>query len=271
MRALENANAFPLSGGALALGVLNIPYKTIVDLQDIPELIRIFEAPNGITIGSGVMLQDVVDSPAVPPIFKRAITRTLPPNIRNNTSVLESLLVPQPPPEWAAALAAYETTVTMLNYDHEYKQFTMAETTLTAGADAGKSLRDGLMMSLFIPTPHPAEVFGSTHIARTPAGNPIVNVTVAVKINPEDNTVNTAFAALCGVSQKVAVELLSLGDLCGKPLTAESIAAQAAQVPYVLDPPDNYLGSAEYRKTMAATLVRRALDEAAAHNPAANT
>lgn len=263
VRALENADAFPLNGGALALGVLDVPYTTIVDLQDIPELNNIFDNPNGVTIGSGVMLQSIVESAVVPGAFKQALTRAIPLNIRNNTSVLESLLVPKPPLEWLAMLAAYDVTITTIDYERAQHQFSMTETSLVVG-DMGRSLRHGLMMSIHIPMMTSSDAVGSAYIARTPAGDPIMNVAVAVKIKTGSNTVEGAFAALCGLSEQTPVEVLSLDELYNKPLSTDAISAQATQVPHVLDPPDNYLGSAAYRKAMSETLVRRALEDAAA-------
>ncbi|MEM6283617.1 MAG: FAD binding domain-containing protein, partial [Chloroflexota bacterium] len=68
-RALENASAFPLCGGALALGTLDIPYEVIVDVQEVPELNKIIKTPEGVSIGGAVKLQTIVDFPDVPVAF----------------------------------------------------------------------------------------------------------------------------------------------------------------------------------------------------------
>ncbi len=263
VRALENADAYPLCGGALALGTLKFPYDMIVDLQDIPDLVNIYPVDDGITIGSGVMLQQIVDTPDIPLAFRKALLRTLPPNIRNNTSVLETFMVENTPREWLAVLTAYDATITMMNFEGETVQFSFTESALVAGKEVGRRLRDGLMLSIFVPRMGTGEAIGSAYVARTPADEPIVNAAVAVRQH-SDGTVLGAFAAICGVSQYGdEVELLSMGELYRKPLTEENITMQADQVPHVIDPPSDYLGSAAYRKRMARVLVKRALLDAA--------
>lgn len=263
VRALENADAYPLCGGGLALGTLRFPYNTVVDLQDVPDLVNIYPVDDGITIGSGVMLQKIVDTPEIPLAFRKALLRTLPPNIRNNTSVLETFMVPNTPREWLAVLTAYDATITMMTFEGETVQFSFTESVLVAGKAAGRRLRDGLMLSIFVPGMEKGEAIGSAYVARTPADEPIVNVAVAVRQHT-DGTVLGAFAAICGVSQYDGeAELLSMGELYRKPLTEENITMQANQVPHVIDPPSNYLGSAAYRKRMAHVLVKRALMDAA--------
>lgn len=268
VRALENSDAYPLRGGALALGTLDFEHATVIDLQDVPELVSIYVVDDGVTIGGGVLLQQIVDTPEVPLAFRRSLLRTLPPNIRNNTSVLETFMVPNPPREWLATMAAYDATITMQDFDGGTKQFSLTESDLVAGKSVGRRIRNGLMISVFVPKMGKGEAIGSAYVARTPADEAIVNAAVAIRVDG-NGQVFGAFAAICGVSQYDEVELLSLGELYKQPLTAESIAHQAAMVPHVIEPPSDYLGSAAYRKQMAQVLVRRALEDAAAQLSAA--
>ncbi|MEL6149774.1 MAG: FAD binding domain-containing protein [Chloroflexota bacterium] len=263
VRALENASAFPLSGGALALGMLDVPYEVIVDVQNVPDLNKIIKTPEGVSIGGAVKLQAVVDFPDVPVAFKRAITRTLPENIRNNTSVMETLLVDRPPMEWTAVLTAYDTTVTFMTPDEEQSQFSLTETTLVAG-EPGHNLRYGLITNVFIPDVPEGVAIGSAFISRTPASDPIVNAAVTVYMDTATNTVHAAMAAVGGVKSLPPMDMLSLGELYRQPLTPQNIAQVAEAVTHVVKPMSNYLGSAAYRKAMAGVVVRRALEDAAA-------
>src|SRR5690606_6043458 len=98
-------DAIAVAGGALLFSRLELPYTTVIDLQDVPELNEIAADEHGVTIGAAVRLQDVVESDDVPAFLKRSLTRALPLNIRNGASVGESLMLDQPPREWLAAPA----------------------------------------------------------------------------------------------------------------------------------------------------------------------
>lgn len=93
--ALQQPSSFPLLGGALALGQLKLPYETIVDLQAIEELYTIEPSHEMLSLGSGLTLTQFINLP-VPLTHQLAIRRTLPTNIRNNTSLLETWPSPAP-------------------------------------------------------------------------------------------------------------------------------------------------------------------------------
>src|SRR5690606_29851065 len=106
-----------LAGGALLFNHNDLTYQTVVDLQAIPELRQISAEPNGITLGAAASLQTVVEAEAVPAFLKRALVRAIPLNIRNGTSVGESLMAHHPPREWLAALVACDAAATRLRLD----------------------------------------------------------------------------------------------------------------------------------------------------------
>lgn len=260
---LSDSTAYPLGGGAMTLNTLDFPHETVVDLQDISELNNIYTSKEGVVIGGAVKLEMIVQDEHVPLPFKQAITRTLPQAVRANTSLMETLLTDNPPREWVALLSAYDVRLTMMNPQGQQDPFSITETALVAGQEVGRSLRNGLLMAMFIPRMHDGEAIGMAHVARTPVDEAIVNAAVIVKMK-KDGTVLGAFAALCGVSNRQPVEVMAMGDLYNKPLTAEYIAAQCAHIPHVINPPDDYLGSEDYRREMAMVVLRRALEDAAA-------
>jgi CO/xanthine dehydrogenase FAD-binding subunit len=258
----RHPGAYPLAGGALALGVLDFPHEMVIDLKQVPDLSRIEVTSDRLHIGGAVMLETVVTHEAVPVALKRAITRTVPLNVRNNTSVLETLTVDRPPLEWLTALVALDASIVHTRPGSEAKTFSLAESAWVAG-EHGAALATGLIHALQIPLMGARDVLGAAHIARTPAGDPIINGVVHIRLDDAGHVAH-AFAALAGVSEHSVIEALPLGDVYHHALTAERIQKQAAQVPYVVHPPDDYLGSANYRKQMAEVVIRRALEDAAA-------
>ena len=71
--------------------------------------------------------------------------------------------------------------------------------------------------------------------------------------------VSSAMAALGGVSA-APLDGFVLGSLSGWPLNHETAQAAAEQIAAHLSPPDDYLGSSEYRQAIAAVCLMRALE-----------
>jgi CO/xanthine dehydrogenase FAD-binding subunit len=92
-------------------------------------------------------------------------------------------------------------------------------------------------------------------VARTPADTPIVGAVVYTALGDDDRTSFTALA-LCGVApvpvrQPEVIRVLT-----------ETSDMDRALDSLELDPPDDYLGSREYRDEMARVVSRRALERA---------
>ncbi len=256
---LAQPGTYPLCGGAMALGHQKLPYAHIVDLQDLDALKAVDASADDMIFGGGVLLQTVLDTPDVPVAVKRALTRVPTLNHRNNTSIMETLLLDNPPAEWLAALAALHANLRLQTADG-VQSFPITDTTLVAGP-GGRSLTNALLLDVTVPRLANGEALGNAYLARTPAGDPIVCAATFVKV--EGGAVSTAYAGVCGASEQPC-DLLSLGALVGAPLDAANIAKVADTVPSVVKPVATYLGSVEYRAAMAGTLVGRALRDAAA-------
>jgi CO/xanthine dehydrogenase FAD-binding subunit len=101
-------------------------------------------------------------------------------------------------------------------------------------------------------------VWGEAHVSRTPADKPIVAVIVVVDIT--DDVVRQARVALTGVWHEYARLANAAGLLVGSALDEDRIQVLASAVEREVKPYDDFLGSAEYRRAMAAVLTRRALE-----------
>lgn len=236
-----------LSGGAFAFAGLDIPYETVIDLQQIAELKTIEQQGTALMIGSGASLQSVVDSDHIPSILKESICRNIGLNHRNGASVLETLLFPLSAPEWLTTLYAMEATITIRQINGE---------AITVPIMDGFDTQTGIATHITIPMLADNEAICAAHVARTPASTPIVTATVYVKAT-EDNKIATARAAIYGSSQDPYTLLpLAIG---GYPLDSASIVGVGELVSTEADPVDDYLGSAEYRREMAGVCVKRAL------------
>jgi len=247
-----------MAGGALTFGHLLLPYETVVDLQDVPELNTVTADDAGLRIGAALPLSAVLDQPGLPDALKESLTRVLSPNVLNGASVGESLrsrtnLLLR---EWLAALVALGAAVETVDPNggslHRERRLLLT---------ADQRIEHEVITALLLPPPGPRMALGASQVARAPADAPIVNAAACVRFD-EAGKVASAMAALGGVSP-APVDGFVLGSLSGWPLNHETAQAAAEQIAAHLTPPDDYLGSADYRKAMAAVCLTRALEACA--------
>ncbi|MDX2162755.1 MAG: FAD binding domain-containing protein [bacterium] len=255
----EHPHALAISGGGLTFSGVLLPYERVIDVQAVPELQRIERLDGGVSIGAGVMLGRLLEIPELPDVFRRALTRCLPLNVRNNVSVMESFQQRQHPllREWHAALMAYDVLIDL--FDPATGDCLRANLLHLA---ARKRLESGLVLCVGLPFIQPApfrEAMGAAVVARTPAGEPLVNAAVYVAL--QDGLVASVDAAVGGASAE-PVTAVQLGQvLTNNPLNAANIASAVKLVPLQLQPVGDYKASAEYRREMARLCVGRALME----------
>lgn len=254
IRAAQQPGSIALAGGALMLTGVLLPYERVIDLQDVPELKTLDASPERLRAGGALMLAELFDTPGLPPALKRALTRSLSPNLRNNTSIGESLCAPSAPREWLTALLALGALVDHRPGAHSLQE--PLEDFLTALWESDEPYR-GVVVSVDIPLPGERGALGAAHVARTPADPPLVNAAVSVELG-SDGLVNGALAAIAGASAE-PVFVLELLNLVGARLDEDTITQVAKPIASVMQPVADYKGSADYRREMARVCVRRAL------------
>lgn len=251
---LAEPDSIALAGGALLFGGLELPFASVIDLQDITELQQIERTQEGITIGGAAWLQDVVESPYIFAALKRSITRSVPLNIRNRTSVAESVMVAQPPCEWAAALVALDARVEQVGPDREDLRLRTMENFLQYG---DRQHAQSIITKIYIPLPQTRAALGTAFVARTPADEAIVCAAVAVTLN-DSGRVTKATAGIAGASAQPVLQI-ELSTLIDNPLDEANIGSAAKLVPTRVSPVGDYRGSEDYRREMARVLTQRAL------------
>ena len=200
------------------------------------------------SIEADASLQAVLDDPASPQLLRQTLAGVLPWQTRNETTVNRALRATRIAPEWVAALLALGATVEV-----EGEEGSMEIPLKDRIAEKG----DGSLVALRVPALADGMRSGAAQVARTPAGAPIVTAFAVVDL--EDGVVQEARVALAGVWPEAAGLAEAPADLAGGPLDGERIQAVAEAVAEEADPPDDFLGSAEYRRAMAEVLARRAL------------
>ncbi len=268
VEAIERAahpGGIALAGGALAFGALNLPYETVVDLQDIEEIQQIEVIDDVLRVGGAVKLAQVVESPIVPTELKASLTRAIPPNLRNNTSMGETLMVVNSSAlmlrEWLAMLRVMGASVEYAGLESR-EPSTLSEQPLQDFVQftyerAGRF--QGLIAYVRVPLLAKHSALGSAYISRTPADAPIINAAALVTLR-DNGMIAYAGAVVSGASAS-PIHFLDLKSLDGAALNETSIAQAAKGVLVQVNPVGDYLGSVDYRREMARVCVRRALTD----------
>jgi aerobic carbon-monoxide dehydrogenase medium subunit len=115
---------------------------------------------------------------------------------------------------------------------------------------------DEMITELWFPRPSPRAVL--TEFA--PRQGDFAVVAAAVSVDIQDGTCRSGRVVLGGVGP-LPVEV-DAGALAGQPAAARTWQAMGEHAAGQIDPPDDTHGSGQYRRTLAATLVSRALAEA---------
>jgi carbon-monoxide dehydrogenase medium subunit len=124
-----------------------------------------------------------------------------------------------------------------------------------------------VLTSLVVPPAPPGS--GAAYIKFLPrTADDYATVAVSAVVTPgADNTCQDVRLALGSVGM-TAIHATQAEDLLrGQPLTEENIRACAASVKDLVDPLDDYRGSAEYKRDMSEVMTRRAIQQALAAAP----
>ncbi|MBN1122956.1 MAG: hypothetical protein JXJ17_17910 [Anaerolineae bacterium] len=195
-----------------------------------------------------LMVQAAVDCEDTPAPLRRTLT-ALPWQRRAATTLERAVYSPDRIPEAAAALLALDARVALADGAQVPIIEFFARTSASQSPPA----------SLLLPVDRADCCWGSARVARMSADQPIVAAVAVVK--SEGTIVGSARLALIGVCRETVRLSQSVDLLVGKELNAEQIEAAAAAVAQEVSPVSDYLGSAEYRREMAAVLTRRALEQ----------
>jgi CO/xanthine dehydrogenase FAD-binding subunit len=201
---------------------------------------------SGLTLEAHTSLQVIYEAPVTPDSLHQTLGDPLTWQLRNESTVIKVVLSPKLAPQFVAALLALDARILF-----NQKQKLLADY-LRRTQPAEEHL-----LAVQVPLNVPGQVWGEAHVARTPADEPIVSVMTVVGLRGE--TIDTARLALTGAWTEHARLAVSADLLTGGPLTDERIQQVAAAVTQEVTPPNDFRGSAEYRREMAAVLTRHAL------------
>lgn len=220
-------NTAIVSGGTYVTAHMPELVEEVVDLQ-VAGLDEVTYTSQSVTLGAMVRLQTMIDDGRVPALLREAARREGPRTLRNAATVGGALTCSSRESELLAAMLVYDAHVEIQSTNH-----TKNISLINFLRDIPSALNGGLVISVSLDT---IGQTASARAARTPADRAIV---AALARLDDDGKVRLA---LCGVGNT--------------PVLIDPDNIKAA-----INPPNDFRGSREYRRQMAATLADRVMRE----------
>ncbi|MGE0576440.1 xanthine dehydrogenase small subunit [Reyranella sp.] len=247
-----------LLAGATDLGLLasrsRHPPKSVIHLAHVPELTAIAAGKERLTIGAAVpyaraMPILLASYPALATYLARLGSR----QIRTLGTIGGNIGTASPIGDMPPVLIALETRLRLVSRrgarELPIEEFFLGyRKTALAG--------DEVIESLSMPGLWPREVFFCDKLSKR-RDQDISTVAAAYRLRLVDGRIEDARVGFGGMAATPRRALLVEAALCGQPVAPATFEAAAAAVAREFEPIDDWRGSASYRRTAAANLLRR--------------
>jgi carbon-monoxide dehydrogenase medium subunit len=255
-----------LNGGTWLVGEAPRDVEAVVDIADLG-LNRILVEGNLVRIGAAVTHQQLVESEQLRTSALRVISETAQAmsglNIRNRATIGGAIVTADAASPLVTALLACDAEVVIAGAKDKTKQADDPRDFWKVLPLAGflayrrQILDEGtLITEVRMPLPSPDTRSHYARVARTPRDYPIVCAVAAFAM--KDGIAGHVRIAIGGVAA-TPTRLSRLEFGLEKKRLADWLDGEMEAQMALLDPPGDWLGSAEYRKEMARVLVRRAI------------
>jgi carbon-monoxide dehydrogenase medium subunit len=246
-----------IAGGQSLLPLLALRLaqpSVLVDLCDIDDLSFFSSADGVLRIGAGTTLAKLEDSRLVReelPLLAQAIRKVAHRPIRNRATIGGSLAHADPAAELPAVVLALDATLVARGMSGE-RRLEAAE--FFTGAFATALQDDEILTSIEFPVRDGSWSF--QEVARRSGDFALAMVAVGAEL--EGGTCTRSTVVLQGVASK-PVRSTAAEEILNDSVIGDDVAARAAEAATAdLRPPADIHASSDYRKRVAATLVRRA-------------
>lgn len=253
LKLLQQPNTVALAGGTQLLASRRRDVHAVVDLSALG-LAYIRERDGAVAIGATTTLATLDTSPILRALANGIVAQAAhrsASSILRQQATIGGTLIAKPAGILAVALVALDARVTIVGTDT--RTLTLAEF-LPMRA---KLVHGALVTEITVPMTNPRAVIET--VARTPSDKPIVCVVAAARV--ENGVAREVRLALGGVGETALRAYAAEQMLTGQTLNDAHIEEVARVAAQDLTPPEDFRGSAEYRREMARVLMRRALNE----------
>lgn len=253
-----------LAGGQSLVPLLNMRLARpglLVDLNRLPGLDYVRTDDGGIAIGAltrqrAIERSEIARSRA--PLLVAATGYIGHPAIRNRGTVGGSLAHGDPVSELPCVAVALDATITATSQsgDRAIPAADFFQSVFTTALEPTE-----ILTGVRIPGLPDRTGWGFEELARRHGDFAIIGVAVVLSLRP-DGAIAAARLAYAGGGDRPTRAPRAEAALVGQQPTAESFAAAAQIASEEIDPPSDMHGSADYRRTIAVVLTRRALEAA---------
>jgi carbon-monoxide dehydrogenase medium subunit len=257
------ADAKAMAGGQSLMPLLNMRLArpaVVVDLNRIQQLNYIRPTDGGIAIGALTRQRRLEDDPLVTtrvPLLAAAAKWIGHPQIRNRGTIVGSIAHADPAAELPAAALALDAELTAVG---PHGARTLSPDDLYLGYLVTSLEPDELLTEVRFPAMPAGAGWSIQEVARRHGDFALVGVIAVLTLDRD--RVGEARLTYFGLAGR-AVRLPDVEGMLAGTVPSETLFAQAAtQASAVLDADDDIHASAEYRRTVAGVLTRRALREA---------
>jgi len=243
----------PLGGGTGLTAQPDRSIQAVVDLSRLG-LSYIRQEGSNLVMGATTTLQQLAEAQLLHELANglvaQAAHRTAASLIRQ-AGTLAGTLLTEPEGILATALLALDAVATV--YDPSPRSVPLDQLLGMAGG-RGRRL---LVTQIAIPGAARGRAGAMESVARTPADRPIV--AACVTLRADQGLGRDVRVTLCGVAPTAMRLTAAEAALEGQDVTAEATVHRLQQATAMLTPPGDFRGSSEYRREMAAILIRRAV------------
>lgn len=251
----DQPHTAPLAGGTWLVARRDSSIQAVVDLSGL-DLAFVEKSARRLRLGAMTTLQTLVEHPLIREVvgglLAEASRRSALLSMRNVATLGGTLVVGETTSEVLLSLLALDARLVIRS---PFKHEVMLEAFLSNRT--AHLLPHALITEVYLPTPPPGGGATLAAISRTPRDRAIVNA--AAVVVRRGNVCHSARLALGGVAPHPVrlphIEAMFLYQPC----EAELLSRAAQAVSEAIDPPDDSLASAAYRRAMAAVVAERAI------------
>jgi carbon-monoxide dehydrogenase medium subunit len=251
-----------LAGGQSLIPLMKLRFaapELVVDINNVPGLAYYRADSDGsFRIGALCRHADLEHAPqlaATQPTMAAAAPLIADPIVRNRGTLVGSLCHADPQGDWASVVLSLDGSV-IAQGPAGRRAIRMAD--FVTGPFENALLPDEVAVEAMIPPAQGQRAGGYLKLERR-VGD-FATVGVAVSVETAGQVVTKAGVALTGVGGSTIAATEAAAALTGRPLSAESIREAASLAAAAARPRTDHRGSAEYKRHMVETFVRRILD-----------
>ncbi len=254
-----------LAGGQSLIPLLNLRLAapaTLIDIGRIPELAQVAASSDRLRLGSMVTHAAIEHDEGIRarwPMLPAAAFHIGHPAIRNRGTVGGSLAHADPAAEWPAVMLALDATIVAVSVRGERR---LAARDFFQSYFTTALEWDEVITHVEVPAPS----FGGwsfLELARQSGAFAMVMIAALVDLD-QAGAIRDFRLVLGGCGEAPVIPAIDRAALVGMRPGAEVFGEAARRVAAAIEPPTDIRASAEDRRQMAATLVTRSLEQAAA-------